>query len=297
LKHSKFIYIIFFVVFSFVGNAQEYELRFYLGQNYYQGDLAPQTSIYSLSQGRLAWSMMVGKELNDVFDLNLKFMLGQIGGADMNSKDASRRQRNLSFDSPIYEFGINTEINLNYFLKGLNKYGINLYYTTGVNIFRFAPKAIKRNQFGKLEIIDLQPLGTEGQGLPGYDDYYKLTQINIPFGMGLKFHLFDNVEMGIEAVPRLTFTDHLDDVSGNYVATQTFLDANRPITAMLANRSSEVGASIDDSLGSQRGNSENNDWFLFLGVYLSYNIGDTYTPIKFTSNTPDPLIETGGTQN
>jgi hypothetical protein len=277
--------LIFYLLASFCLDAQEYEFRFYLGANYYQGDLAPTTNKFSFSQGQIAWSTLLGIKLSDLFKVNAKFMTGKLVGSDSDSKNAFRELRNLSFQSPLYEFGINTEININHLLKGLNKYGVKIYYTTGINVFKFNPKTFVRNEFGVVEIIDLQPLGTEGQGLPGFNDKYKLTQFNIPFGIGFRFHLFDNFEMGIELVPRVTFTDYIDDVSGTYVSYDDLIAANRQVAAIVANRMGEYLGTDAVSLptGTARGNPDDNDWYFFSGVYLSYNWGAGYKPLKFNT--------------
>jgi len=270
------------ICYTLESDAQEYEFRFYLGANYYQGDLSPGRGRFSFSPGRLGLATMFGTKLNDVFRLNLKLMIGQIGGDDADASIDNRKIRNLSFDSPIYEAGINTEISINYFLKSLDKYGINIYYTTGVNVFKFSPKATIRTSSGKFELIDLQPLGTEGQGLPGFDDKYSLTQLNIPFGIGFKFQLFDNVELGFEFVPRLTFTDYLDDVSSSYAGYMELISANRPLAAQLANRTGEylgTGPITDDS-GKLRGDADDNDWYFFGAAFLSYNFGKGYVSKK-----------------
>ena len=280
----------FYLLASFSLDAQEYEFRFYLGANYYQGDLAPSNNKFSFSQGQLAWSTLAGVKLNDVFKVNAKFMTGKLLGRDSDSENLGRKKRNLSFQSPLYEFGINTEVNINHFLKGLDKYGVKVYYTTGINLFKFNPKAFTRDEFGEVEIIDLQPLGTEGQGLSGFDDRYKLIQFNIPFGIGFRFHLFDNIEMGIELVPRITFTDYIDDVSGAYVSYDDLMAANRPIAAKVANRIGEyLGTDVVNlPTGTARGNPDDNDWYFFSGVYLSYNWGVGYKPLKFNTK---PLEE------
>ena len=265
-----------------IGISQEHEFRLYMGANYYQGDLSPTNNRFSFSPGRLGLAAMAGTKLSNAFRLNLKLMIGQIGGDDANADIDSRKIRNLSFDSPIYELGLNTEISFNYFLKGLDKYGINIYYTTGVNIFKFSPKATLQSSSGKFELIDLQPLGTEGQGLPGYPDKYSLIQVNIPFGIGFKFQLFDNIEMGFEFVPRSTFTDYLDDVSGTYVSYQELIDNNRPLAAQLANRTGEyLGTEpVMVETGTLRGDPSGNDWYLFTAGYISYNFGKGYVAKK-----------------
>lgn len=262
--------------------SQEYEFRFYVGANYYQGDLSPRKGIFSFSPGRMALASMLGTKVSNVFRCNVKLMIGQIGGDDADAQLINRKVRNLSFDSPLYEIGLNTEVNLNHFLKKLDKYGIDIYYTTGINVFRFSPKTKLQGADGKFELVDLQPLGTEGQGLPGYGDKYKLVQLNIPFGVGFKFQLFDNIDLGFEFVPRWTFTDFLDDVSGDYVRYEELIAANRPLTAQLANRTGEYLGSgpVSVATGTPRGDATNNDWYFFGSVYFSYNFGKGFVAKK-----------------
>lgn len=272
------IYIAFFVIsFAPTSHGQHHEVRYYIGYTYYQGDLAPTTSPFSFSPGHLSWSITVGTKLNNYFKVNAKFLTGQFGGDDMDSPVEDRRKRNLSFKSPLYEFGFNTELNINQILKGLDKYGLRVYYSMGVNVFHFNPKAIYQQQ-----LIDLQPLGTEGQGLPGYDDHYSLTQINIPFGMGFKFQLYENIDLGVEIMPRWTFTDYLDDVSTSYVNYDELVDAGRPQTAIISNRMGEyLGTDmVKVPTGTMRGNPEDNDWYFFAGFGITYNFGSGFTPMR-----------------
>ena len=261
---------------------QVYEFRSYVGQNFYQGDLAPSTRSLSFGEGKLAWGLSAGLKLNDAFSINTKFVLGQLVGDDADSPVSGRRERNLSFASPLYEIGFNTEFYFNSVFPSLNKYGIKFYYTTGLNVFQFNPTAFLLDNFGEFQTIELQPLGTEGQGLPGFDEPYSLTQINIPFGVGLKFHLFGRFELGIEIAPRWTFTDYIDDVSTEYLPYEVFIENGKPLAAQLSNRSGDffgTGPVLGSESGIRRGNSENNDWYLFASIYVAYNIGPSYEPL------------------
>ncbi|MGK0317736.1 MAG: hypothetical protein ACI86M_003982, partial [Saprospiraceae bacterium] len=60
--------------------------------------------------------------------------------------------------------------------------------------------------------------------------------------------------------------------------------------AMLANRIGEYLGTGVVSLptGASRGNPNDNDWYFFSGVYLSYNWGVGYKPLKFNTK---PLEE------
>lgn len=254
-------------------NAQQYSVRGYAGGFYYLGDLVPLTSAFSLSQYNPGLGISIGRELNKTFDFHLKYTYGKISASDSEAKDEGRRFRNLSFVSSIYDIGLITEIHLNTWLTGLDKYGLRLYYSTGVSLFHFNPKTIYNGR-----LVTLQPLGTEGQGSgpTNTKERYSLTQISIPFGFGIQFDLSEEFEFGLEVIPRWTFTDYLDDVSGAYVPLDELTALNGELAAAVSNRKGEyLGLpAMDEAVGARRGNPENADWYLFMGVYVSYRWGE-----------------------
>lgn len=269
--------IVFTFLLSWVSvnglHAQQYSLRAYGGGLYYLGDLAPLSSSLSVSQYNPSLGISIGKEWNKTFDFHLKYVYGRISGSDEDAKSIGRRERNLSFVSSLYDLGIVTEINLNTWLKGLNRYGLNLYYSTGISVFHFNPQTVYQGR-----LVKLQPLGTEGQGTESLNTNgkYSLTQISIPFGFGVKFDLNDEFELGFEIIPRWTFTDYLDDVSGAYVPLAELEAANGPLSAALSNRTGEyldLPTSTDKPAGALRGDPNNADWYMFMGVYVAYKWG------------------------
>lgn len=64
----------------------------------------------------------------------------------------------------------------------------------------------------------LQPLGTEGQGQPGYKKPYSLVTLAIPVGLGVRYKYNDDFTIAAELGYRYAFTDYLDDVGGPYAA-------------------------------------------------------------------------------
>lgn len=251
-------------------SAQKYEVKGYLGATYYQGDLAPLPIAASFAEGNASWALAAGYHINDIFSIYGRFTIGKLQADDANASSEGRKVRNLSFQSPLREYGIVTEVNLNHWLKGLDKYGINIYYTTGLSLFTFDPQAIYQG-----EVYRLQPLGTEGQGIEGFPERYSLTQLSIPMGLGLSFNISKRMKMGIEVSPRKTFTDYLDDVSGSYVSAATLLENQGQVAVNLANRTGEylAGPHIDYDTGALRGDASDDDWYFFVGVSLSYAIG------------------------
>jgi hypothetical protein len=254
-------------------DAQKFEVRSYLGVAYYQGDLSPLPINLSFSKGHAMVGVSSGYHFNKFLSVHTKFLRGKLSGNDLDASDINRRKRNLSFETSLVEYGVTTEFNFNAIFKKLDKYGLELYYTTGVNIFKFNPRTTFNDR-----LVDLQPLGTEGQNLPGVgaDEPYKLTQFNLPFGFGTRFKVGDLYSFGIEISPRYTFTDYIDDVSGDYVSYDELIEGpNGALSATLANRMGEFLGTppLDVETGTVRGDQGDNDWYLFTGVYFSYKIG------------------------
>jgi len=139
----------------------------------------------------------------------------------------------------------------------------------GISMFYFNPKA--REKPGR-EWIELQPLGTEGQGLAEFPDrqHYSLTGFAIPMGVGLKFALSDKINLGAEIGMRKTFTDYLDDVSSTYAGDKLLLEYGKESTLFFSNRSGTPKES-----GAARGNPDQDDWFILGGFTISVNL-DSY---------------------
>lgn len=254
------------------GSAQRFEVRSYLGVSYYQGDLSPLPIDLSFSKGHLSGGVSTGFHVSKLFSIHTKYIKGTLSGTDSDASTLDRRRRNLSFRTDFSEYGLITEFNLNALFKKLDRYGIEFYYSTGVNLFRFNPQTQINGQF-----VDLQPLGTEGQNIAGVgvNKKYSLTQFNIPFGIGTKFKIGDKYSLGIEIAPRWTFTDYIDDVSTEYVGYDVLLEEGGALVATLANRTGEYlnTAPVTTMTGQQRGDPTDNDWYLFTSVYFSYKIG------------------------
>jgi hypothetical protein len=105
------------------------------------------------------------------------------------------------------------------------------------------------------------------------------VQVVIPFGVGFRKKLNKEWDFAFEIGWRMTFTDYLDDVSGNYIANpsnpkfasrsseQKVLDFAKqkglPITADGKNLVGHFDA------GDQRGTSSDNDWYIVTNFHLT----------------------------
>lgn len=251
-------------------SAQRSEFGAMGGCSFYLGDL---------NQARLfkdvhpAGGFMFRYNLSPRWAVKADFLFGKISSSDIGTDHSTR---NLSFSSPLTEFSAEAELN---FLKLYNQIGKNRfspYIFAGITLFSFNPKAELNGV-----VYDLQSLGTEGQGLEGgADKRYSLTNVAIPFGIGIKFTMGRYFSIGAEWGFRYTFTDYLDDVSTVYYDNDLLRAQRGDVVGDLADRTMELVDPITglnlpaNTAGTQRGNVTNNDLYSFVGVFFTVKFGN-----------------------
>jgi hypothetical protein len=255
----------FFLVFA-ARAQQSYEVGLFIGGSYYIGDLNPMGHFNNLTQP--AAGGIFRYNFNPRFSARANGFYGTIKGDDASTRSFAQQQRNLHFKSTIMEFSAIGEFNFLEYKLGSNKHPFTSYLFAGVGVFKHAPRALLNGNW-----IDLQPLGTEGQGTPLSDKKkYKLTQLCIPFGIGVKTNLAKRIGLSIEWGMRKTFTDYLDDVSGRYVNPYALATFNGPAAGILSDRS--LVRDSFSNIGRQRGNPTTKDWYSFTGFILSFKLKD-----------------------
>lgn len=199
--------------------------------------------------------------------------------------ESYRKFRNLDVRSDVWEAYTAVEFfPLMYMHRDEEEYWpkVRPYVFGGVGVFHFNPQGSLTDANGDKTWYDLQPLHTEGQGFAEYPDRkpYKLTQLNIPFGAGIKYFLYNNMNLGLELLYRKTFTDYMDDVSTTYIDPNLFNKYLSPHDANIAIQiyDKSIGVYTRTDPGFQRGNSKNFDaYFSFLfkiGIRLGGNGND-----------------------
>lgn len=247
--------------------SQYFEAGLALGASNYYGEL--QNQVVQPSEYNLALSAFGRYNMNSFLAFKMHLVQAKVSGMDANATLIVDQQRNLSFRSDILEVGIQAEINIVPYHIPARKIAAP-YLFVGAAGFYFNPQAQIRGEWH-----DLQPLGTEGQGLAEYQSLnkYKLLQIAIPFGLGFKFNINDRTNIGVELGVRKTFTDYLDDVGGFYPDIN-LLD---PLAADLSYREPEnLENSVSNPMGLLRGDPANKDWYMVGLISLSFNLTDTY---------------------
>ena len=205
--------------------------------------------------------------LNPRFAVRANAFLGNIQADDALSPNLGQQQRNLNFKSKVSEFSVQAEFNFLEYQIGNERNKFTPYIFAGVGVFKFNPVATYNNYN-----FTLQPLGTEGQGLEGGPKKkYKLTQMSIPFGVGIKTNLAKRIGLSIEWGMRKTFTDYLDDVSTTYYDPAA-LAASRGAVSAVASDPSKGTDPKYTNVGRQRGNPTTKDWYSFAGFVLTLKL-------------------------
>jgi hypothetical protein len=239
----------------------------------YSGDL--QTKRLTLDQSHGTFGLGVKYDITNHFSARAGLTYGRIEGNDKKN-EGLLRARNLNFQTGILEGNLMIE----YTLLDLSEKKFSPFAFAGVAIYHFNPYTY--DTLGNK--INLQPLGTEGQGLSQYPDRkpYNLTQFAIPFGAGLKLRVSDNVVLSYEIGLRKLFTDHLDDVSSTYVDQSLLSQARGPRAVEMAYRGGELkGGDPNYPLdGTVRGGPKYKDWYYFTGVGISIGIGGITNPFS-----------------
>lgn len=197
-----------------------------------------------------------------------------------------RKQRNLNFKTDVWELYGALEVFPLMFLKRKSEYEPRLrpYGLIGIGIFHFNPKGSLTDAAGNKTWYNLQPLRTEGQGMAEYpySKPYKLTQMNIPFGGGIKYYISDRVNFSVEVLYRKTFTDYIDDVSKKYIDQKNFAKYLPASQATLASQLSDKTKPIIFPgmtrwpAGTQRGDKKDGDTYFSVIAKLGIRLGPIY---------------------
>jgi len=243
-------------------HAQRWHINVLGGISNYAGDL--QSKPITLDQSFAAFGVGAQYDVTRHFSVLSTLSLMKVGAADKYNK-ADLQPRNLSFQTQIFEWNLMGE----YDLFDITKKVFTPYVMGGIAVYHFNPYAF--DSLG--EKIYLQPLSTEGEGLPEYPGQkpYSLVQFAIPFGAGIKLRITDNVVVAYEVSFRKLFTDYLDDVSTRYVDKAILLNERGPKAVEMAYRGGEVKGGdpnypVD---GTVRGGSKYKDFYYFTGIKVS----------------------------
>lgn len=256
------------ILCSFSIKAQQFksntEIGLLLASSYYLGDL----NTTHFNQPLAGAGLIIRRNIDERFVYKAELMYLNLRSDERQSDDTIAFNRGLHFKSPVYEISGQLEFNFLPYQPGNPLYTWTPFIYTGISIFHFNPQAENKNG----EWVDLQELGTEGQGTTTFPDRnkYSLIQFAIPMGLGIKIAVNESFNIIVEYAARKTFTDYVDDVSTTFVGGN---GTTYPIEM------STDAQEMSDPLGThskdlQRGDPDKKDWYSFAGITLSFKLNN-----------------------
>jgi hypothetical protein len=249
---------------------QEGEFGIGVGAGHYFGDLNTRAK---LNRPKAAATLFFRKNLGNYIAVRIGASFAQLGYSDRyNTHNKVMFNRNLSFNSKVWELTLQGDFNFFRFMPGEPQYNFTPYITFGAGVFNYDPYAYLRG-----EKIFLRQLNTEGQGSTLYPDRkpYGSMAICLPIGGGIKYALNDRINIAFEVLHRITNTDYLDDVSKTYVDPAVFSTSGSgggiPVAQLMSDRSYELGTPIGKP-GLSRGQSKQKDQFVTAMIHLTFNL-------------------------
>lgn len=261
MKKRAFYYLLL-LFFPLMGKSQDIDWGIKGGISLYSGDLSPQEfGLYfediSPAAGiftRMRYSRHLGSRLG--------FTFGQISGNERQG--GVNRERGLNFQTHIAELSALAEIHLFHMGYASSKTTLSPYLIGGIGLYHFDPRTLGPDK------IRLRPLGTEGQGAPGYPGPYSPLQFSIPFGFGINFIIKDQWTIGLEVMAHRSLSDYLDDVATRQVRYGDIFEHNGELAARLSNPLIEPTSDNFD-LNYTRG-GKYADYFYTPGITVSYRL-------------------------
>jgi opacity protein-like surface antigen len=262
-----------------------------LNASNYFGDVVPEVSFGSMRLGasRPGLGLTATQRLTSRVSVRAALTYGRLVGSDSkaSSTDADakyRNHRNINFRNDLLELSAVGIFDLvpNYY-SFQQRPSLVPYVFGGVAVFHHNPKGLVEGgtipaSLREGRYVALQPLQTEGQ-----EEAYSRTQFALPFGVGLRYRINQNLDINLEVGWRKTFTDYLDDVSGNYTSMSNLrTDAARyfghDVTLPETDRNRFPNFNAP---GSTRGKSNNQDWYIISGISVNYILPTSVGGSKF----------------
>ncbi len=247
------------------------------------------TKDLNLGNTKMNGSIYLTATYKEAIALRLEGTFGQVSAYDSVLKSVQattngRYERNLNFRSKISEVSLVAEFHplfifINWLSRDDEPPRVSPYIAAGVGIFTFNPQA--KNRTGNY--VDLQPLSTEGQGFAEYPTRkpYKLTQINFPLGLGVRYELSPEFNLRAEFLYRILNTDYLDDVSTKYINSAVFANYFTPgsrewqdaVDLSSNERVNSNTVKFRKTEGGVRGNPNNNDSYFTFNIKIGLTFG------------------------
>ena len=270
MKTYKLLFLLLFSAVLSDLNAQTIDIGATAGASLYTGDMTK--SPFTFDEMKPGGTIFGEYSFESKAGIRASFTYAPVSGDDLNKESSFRR--NLNFENNIWEFSVVGTYDI------IDEYFSDIvpYVYGGLGVFKHNPKT----DYNGAE-VELQPLGTEGQGIPGYGEKYSLTGLALPFGGGVKYSLNDQFNVHFDYGARWTSTKYLDDVgSEQYALPSALFENNGRIAYDLAYKMDEIEggvpyAELENEATREailRSSGEFNDWYHLFGVGVTYRLTD-----------------------
>lgn len=290
---SKYVLLIIFIILSINIKGQRWKSDRHsvvgsIGMNHFMGDLG--------GGGKDAAHFMGVRDLDfattrPVITANYRYRVLEtlavkagfgyaiLAANDANSSSKGRKYRNLHFKTNLWQFNVHGEyyfirerLNPRYSFTSLHGMrNLSAYVFTGVSVNMFNPKAELNGEWH-----ELQPLGTEGQGIGDNPGKYSKIAIGWPIGIGVKYSLNKDLAIGLEISNTYTNSDYIDDAHNTYYDNNAIRAEYGNIAAELADRHINILSGEPDvpyeSGKTMRGNPKYNDAFVYTVITVTYKL-------------------------
>jgi hypothetical protein len=248
-----------------VSAQKHHEVGIFGGTSSYYGDL--QERLFPKEGYRAMGGLLYKYYVHPSVGFRFGASYASLYGADSLSESPAVKNRNLNFQSNLFEVHSALEVNL--LPVDFDEFKFSPYLFAGLALFYYNPYTIGLND----EKIYLRPLSTEGQGLRQYPGrkVYSLVNVGFPLGAGLKVLIGKKVLVSSEIGFRYTTTDYLDDVSSSYVNMDTLFRYKGKQSVDLSYRTDET-KNWDGNYPNEkfvRGDNMKKDWYWFAGISVA----------------------------
>jgi hypothetical protein len=247
------------------------------GHSNYYGELANYSSLLPTASN-IRWNASIDytRQLSYRFAVRFGFSYARLFADDYNFINNAKYlylfARNYHFRNDVKEFsvsGIYSLVDAGKDFKRRNK--LTPYLFAGIGVFAHNPEAKTPLDLAGYngQWVNLQPLHTEGQGLPGYTAQpYSLVQLVLPYGLGLRYKIGKRTDISFELGYRLTFTDYIDDVGG---LLPNYKDLENDLARAMSYRSLEAVAAYTQKDRTIKGTE-------YISNYLINHPGEVFDP-------------------
>ncbi|MEL7120949.1 MAG: DUF6089 family protein [Bacteroidota bacterium] len=260
---KRLLFLSLIMAITYTANAQRLEFGLFGGYSVYSGDLSRQEFGIYFDEVQLAYGVFTRMDVAKALSARLSINYATVAGNDVNGSNPDRM---LQFETDVIEINLVGELNFHGTAQVNDEFKFVPYLFGGIGLYNFNPKTPFEDV-----MIELQPLGTEGQGLPGYEQPYNLTQINFPMGIGAKIYINNSITIGLEIGARMLLTDYFDDVSDAIVNYSDILNGKGLIAAQLSNPSIDPNSAAELNTVYTRGGGSN-DWYFVSGLSVAFRL-------------------------